>query len=73
MSHVQSNRAPGTRRRTYRAHGRINAYMGSPAHVEIMVTQRDEGVAKAEEASDYKPTRKQLAKRRLATGGGVEA
>merc|ERR1711978_582091 len=31
VDHIQVNRAPKMRRRTYRAHGRINPYMSSPA------------------------------------------
>merc|ERR1719353_2499751 len=30
IKHIQVDRAQGGRRRTYRAHGRINAYMSSP-------------------------------------------
>merc|ERR1712130_97047 len=30
IEHIQVNRAPKMRRRTYRAHGRINPYMSSP-------------------------------------------
>ena len=32
---VQVNRAAKMRRRTYRAHGRINPYMSSPCHIEV--------------------------------------
>merc|ERR1712080_678167 len=42
VDHIQVNRAPKMRRRTYRAHGRINPYMCSPSHVEIILTQRDD-------------------------------
>jgi large subunit ribosomal protein L17e len=38
ITHIQVNRAPKLRRRTYRAHGRINAYMASPCHVELIVS-----------------------------------
>merc|ERR1711934_972416 len=34
---VQVQRAPKMRRRTYRAHGRINAYKSSPSHIEMVV------------------------------------
>merc|ERR1712080_649476 len=34
IDHIQVNRAPYMRRRTYRAHGRINPYMSSPCHIE---------------------------------------
>ena len=32
IEHIQVNKAPKMRRRTYRAHGRINPYMSSPCH-----------------------------------------
>ena len=35
ISHIQCNRAPTTRRRTYRAHGRIGPYMAEPGHVNV--------------------------------------
>jgi len=33
--------APKTRRRTYRAHGRINPYQGHPCHIEIILGVSD--------------------------------
>lgn len=45
LSHVQVNRAPKLRRRTYRAHGRINAYKSSPCHIEMIVTDKAATVA----------------------------
>jgi len=63
ISHIQVNQAQKQRRRTYRAHGRINPYMSCPCHVEIVLTEKDETVAKqAEEASAPKMTRKQAAR-----------
>ncbi len=44
VQHVQVNQAPHMRRRTYRAHGRINAYLSSPCHVEIVCVQKSEAV-----------------------------
>lgn len=38
VSHIQVNQAPKQRRRTYRAHGRINAYQSSPCHIELILT-----------------------------------
>ncbi len=29
------------RRRTYRAHGRINPYMSSPCHVELTLSEKE--------------------------------
>mmetsp|Transcript_33549 Transcript_33549/g.39431 ORF Transcript_33549/g.39431 Transcript_33549/m.39431 type:complete len:190 (+) Transcript_33549:22-591(+) len=74
ISHVSCQRACKMRRRTYRAHGRINAYMASPAHVEIVLTQKPDAVEKAPTARPaVRKTRKQLALARLKAGGGVEA
>ena len=56
INHVQVNRAQKGRRRTYRAHGRINrkfikiifqiAFLSSNAHIEIWAAERDENVKK---------------------------
>merc|ERR1711966_427222 len=63
ISHIQVNQAQKQRRRTYRAHGRINPYMSCPCHVEIVLTEKDETVAKqAEDAPAPKMTRKQAAR-----------
>jgi large subunit ribosomal protein L17e len=43
----QVNAARTTRRRTYRAHGRINAYVCTPSNIEIIATQKAEQVPKA--------------------------
>ncbi|KAF8473317.1 ribosomal protein L22/L17 [Kalaharituber pfeilii] len=50
ISHIQVNQAPKQRRRTYRAHGRINPYMSNPCHVELILSQADEQVAKTPDA-----------------------
>ena len=44
ISHIQVNKAMQQRRRTYRAHGRINPYMSSPCHVEIILAEKDANV-----------------------------
>ncbi|RHZ82543.1 hypothetical protein Glove_109g140 [Diversispora epigaea] len=66
VSHVQVNRAPKQRRRTYRAHGRINPYMSSPCHIEIIVSE--EGSQVKRESDDTKKLARlnvrQLARRR---------
>merc|ERR1739841_92155 len=36
IEHIQVNAAAKMRRRTYRAHGRINPYMSSPCHIEMI-------------------------------------
>lgn len=56
------NRAPCLRRRTYRAHGRINPYMSSPCHIELTLTEKEEVVAKP---TDEEPTKKKLSKKKL--------
>lgn len=46
LSHIQVNRAPKGRRRTYRAHGRITPFLSSPCHVEMWATEKKDAVAK---------------------------
>uniref|UniRef100_A0A7S2W7C5 60S ribosomal protein L17 n=2 Tax=Mucochytrium quahogii TaxID=96639 RepID=A0A7S2W7C5_9STRA len=71
IRHVQVNNAKKMRRRTYRAHGRINPYMCNPCHVEVWAQVKKEGVEKAEPKA-YRQSRKELAKTRLVrVGGGV--
>merc|ERR1711972_859494 len=70
VQHIQVNPAQQGRRRTYRAHGRINPYMSCPCHVEMILQEKEETVEKpVEEAKPKKFTKKQLAKRRLRVGG----
>jgi len=74
VKHAQANRAMKQRRRTYRAHGRINPYMSSPAHVEIVLCKYEEPVSKASvddgEKQLPKLTRKRAAQLRIKAGGG---
>merc|ERR1712217_736697 len=65
ITHVNVSEAQRGRRRTYRAHGRINAYMNCPCHVQLILSEQEEAVEKAEEeeAKPKKFTKKQLAKR----------
>jgi len=37
--HIQVQRAPKQRRRIYRAHGRINPFLRSPSHIEIILSE----------------------------------
>ncbi|KAF4211215.1 hypothetical protein CNMCM5878_002935 [Aspergillus fumigatiaffinis] len=46
VKHIQVNQAPKGRRRTYRAHGRINPYMTNPCHIELILTEGEETVQK---------------------------
>merc|ERR1711893_243318 len=54
IEHIQVNRAPKMRRRTYRAHGRINPYMSSPCHIEVILAEREQAIAKADEEATGK-------------------
>ena len=76
VTHIQTNRAMKQRRRTYRAHGRINPYMSNPTHIELILGERDEQVSKADDEEGKAPIRlskKRRAQLRLTQGGGVEA
>eukprot|EP00088_Acartia_fossae_P023045 TRINITY_DN24113_c0_g1_i1.p1 TRINITY_DN24113_c0_g1~~TRINITY_DN24113_c0_g1_i1.p1 ORF type:complete len:183 (+),score=6.67 TRINITY_DN24113_c0_g1_i1:134-682(+) len=64
IKHIQVNQAPKTRRRTYRAHGRINPYMASPSHIELFVEERQVRVPKAGASKKaIKATRKKAVSR----------
>uniref|UniRef100_A0A8C0S5Y7 Large ribosomal subunit protein uL22 n=1 Tax=Canis lupus familiaris TaxID=9615 RepID=A0A8C0S5Y7_CANLF len=67
IEHIQVNKAPKMRRRTYRAHGRINPYMGSPCHIEMILTEKEQIVPKPEEevAQKKKVSQKKLKKQKL--------
>jgi len=52
ISHIQVNRAPKHRRRTHRAHGRINAYMSSNCHIELVLTEKSKPVPKPAETKE---------------------
>jgi len=59
VSHIQANQAPKLRRRTYRAHGRINAYMSSPSHLEVILSVKPEIVKRAPEPKAARKRRPQ--------------
>ena len=62
IDYIQVIRAPYMRRRTYRAHGRINQYMNSPCHIEMILTEREQVVPRAEEeVEEKKVSKKKLA------------
>ncbi|KAK2094370.1 hypothetical protein P7K49_028108 [Saguinus oedipus] len=65
IEHIQVNKAPKMRRRTYRAHGRINPYMSSPCHIEMILTEKEQIVPKPEEEVAQK--KKKFANRLAAT------
>lgn len=62
VSHIQVNKAMKGRRRTYRAHGRVNPYLSSPCHVELVLKEPEAGVAKALDHQNPKLSRKQAAR-----------
>ncbi|KAI9266557.1 50S ribosomal protein L22 [Phascolomyces articulosus] len=62
ISSIIVNQAPKHRRRTYRAHGRINPFMTSPSHIEVILTEKEESVAKASEKKVARLNKRQLAR-----------
>ncbi|VDN57565.1 unnamed protein product [Dracunculus medinensis] len=69
IDHIQVQRAPKMRRRTYRAHGRINPYMSSPCHIEVILAEKLEIVSKPfDDVEKVKKESKKKQKRILARG-----
>ncbi|CAG2101767.1 unnamed protein product [Medioppia subpectinata] len=67
IEHIQVNRAPKMRRRTYRAHGRINPYMSSPCHIEVILSEKEQVVSKPSAAEDDAASpKKKLSKKKMA-------
>lgn len=64
VGHIVVNQAPKQRRRTYRAHGRIGPYLSHPSHIEIIVVESEEVVAKAKETKAIRASSRQHAKAR---------
>jgi len=62
VTHISVNQSPKQRRRTYRAHGRINPYMSSPSHIEVILTQKDAIVSKEKGTVVKRLNVRQLAK-----------
>merc|ERR1711894_196991 len=66
IEHIQVNRAPKMRRRTYRAHGRINPHMSSPCHIEMILSEKEQVVPRGEEEVEVKKvSKKKLAREKL--------
>merc|ERR1712110_686764 len=68
IDHIQVNRAPKMRRRTYRAHGRINPYMSSPCHIEVCLVEKEGAFDKgagADEPEKKKVSQKKLKRQKL--------
>merc|ERR1712106_283497 len=64
IEHIQVNRAAKMRRRTYRAHGRINPYMSSPCHIEITLAEKEQAFSRADEPEKKKESKKKLLKQK---------
>lgn len=62
ISHIQVNQAQAGRRRTYRAHGRINPYMSHPCHIELVLTEKEVAVRAEPDGRVRKLSRSQQAK-----------
>lgn len=63
VDHIQINRAPKMRRRTYRAHGRINPFLSSPCHMEVILVEKEGAVPKPSSAVAEKPKKKESKKK----------
>merc|ERR1712024_172618 len=63
VDHIQVNRAPKMRRRTYRAHGRINPYMSSPCHIEVVLVEKEQAFSKKDEPEQ--PEKKKVSQKKL--------
>merc|ERR1712108_127080 len=63
VDHIQVNRAPKMRRRTYRAHGRINPYMSSPCHIEVVLVEKEQAFSKVAAATE--PEKKKVSQKKL--------
>jgi large subunit ribosomal protein L17e len=64
VDHIQVNRAPHMRRRTYRAHGRINPYMSSPCHIEVCLVEKEQAFSKGG-SSATEPDKKKVSQKKL--------
>ncbi|EAN33004.1 ribosomal protein L22 [Theileria parva strain Muguga] len=70
LEHVQVNRAPVGRRRSYRAHGRIIPFLSHPCHVELIAVEDEDHVPRhtSTEKRVVKLNKRELARMRLRTG-----
>merc|ERR1712002_123000 len=81
VSHTSIHRAPKMRRRTYRAHGRINPYMSTPCHVQIIAEEKPDevkipGIKKHQRRTNsqcFKKTKTKPHKRTFSTKKRAEA
>ncbi|KAF1741957.1 hypothetical protein MXB_3560 [Myxobolus squamalis] len=47
IDHIQVNKAPTIRRRTYRAHGRITPFVSHPCHIELFCSEATKYIPKS--------------------------
>ncbi|KAG1471878.1 hypothetical protein G6F56_001865 [Rhizopus delemar] len=73
VSSVIVNQAPKHRRRIYRAHGRINPFMSSPSHIEVILTEKEEIVPRATDKKVVKLNARQLARNARLLAGKARA
>eukprot|EP01113_Clastostelium_recurvatum_P020619 TRINITY_DN243_c0_g1_i1.p1 TRINITY_DN243_c0_g1~~TRINITY_DN243_c0_g1_i1.p1 ORF type:complete len:249 (-),score=78.38 TRINITY_DN243_c0_g1_i1:94-789(-) len=67
ITHVAVQRAQRQRRRTYRAHGRINPYMSSPSHIEFILSEKEKAVPLPTKTGNTKPKNAYSAKKKIVT------
>ena len=58
ISHIAIQRARPGKRRTYRAHGRINPFNSHPCHIEMFVEERSRKVPKSRSRSQFNKNKK---------------
>ncbi|KAI6783212.1 60S ribosomal protein-like protein [Emericellopsis cladophorae] len=73
VKHIQVNQAPKQRRRTYRAHGRINPYMSCPCHIELILTEGEEVVHKSDQVVGREEIRLNSRQRGVRTRKAITA
>ena len=54
ISHIAVQRARPGKRRTYRAHGRINPFNSHPCHIEMFVEERAQKVPKSKSKAQFR-------------------
>lgn len=73
IRNIVIQQAPKTRRRTYRAHGRINPYEGHPIHAEILLSEPAAQVPKAASTDVVRLNKRQIAQKRVAAARAIKA
>lgn len=72
ITHIQVNQAPKTRRRTYRAHGRIGPYQNSPCHIEMILEEEEGAVARPQGVEKKKKISKKKERREKAETAAID-